>query len=81
MMLGTVRPTRHQDKVNDGPVTTYGPDRASPSCPASPLAAAMARLGSQGVSRMLGETFGVDVRYPGWAAGAEANGQQSPGPM
>jgi hypothetical protein len=30
---------------------------------------------------MLGETFGVDFRYPGWAAGAEANGQQSPGPM
>jgi quercetin dioxygenase-like cupin family protein len=23
MMLGTVRPTRHHGKVNDGPVTTY----------------------------------------------------------
>jgi hypothetical protein len=23
MMLGTVRPTRHRGKVNDGPVTTY----------------------------------------------------------
>jgi quercetin dioxygenase-like cupin family protein len=23
MMLGTVRPTRHQGKVNDRPVTTY----------------------------------------------------------
>jgi hypothetical protein len=37
----------------------------------------MARVGSQGSSScMLGETFGIDVRSPGWAAGAEANGQQ-----
>jgi membrane fusion protein, heavy metal efflux system len=49
------------------------------------LVAAVGGHGASGFagspSRLLGETFGIDVRHPGRAKGVEANGQQPPGPM
>jgi quercetin dioxygenase-like cupin family protein len=33
MMLGTVRPSRHQGKVNDEPVTTYEAGQSFPELP------------------------------------------------